>query len=251
MRGSDHVVCVGISYEKADLELRGRFALSNESVDEILQIFKDKGENLFVVSTCNRTELYSWRRDAQSLIDVLCKYSDGSYDEFDQVGYVKKGDDAVRHILELGTGLKSQILGDFEIIGQIKSAASKSKKIDVLNGQLERLLNLVLQTSKEVKNKTCFSSHSASTSYAAVQWVKENVIKSEIRILLYGAGDIGKHTCANLVKHFHSHDITVINRTKEKAVRLSQKYNVRFKEEEQFGNIISNADVLILSLIHI
>jgi glutamyl-tRNA reductase len=105
-------------------------------------------------------------------------------------------------LFRVGTGLDSQILGDFEIISQLRNGFIKSKKHDITNPFLERLVNAVIQASKRIKNETQISSGATSVSFASVQYILREVENvSEKNILSFGTGKIGRNTCENLVKH--------------------------------------------------
>lgn len=245
---------LGINYKKADTTLRSRFSLSEESINQLLLDAKSKGIKLFVLSTCNRTEIFGNCSYSTDLIQLLCKYSSGSELEFLNNSYILEGDDAVNHLFRLGTGLESQILGDFEIIGQLKRAFNFAKDRNVTNAYLERIMNDVIRTSKEVKNTTEFSTRAASVSYAAVQWIRQSYVdnskyknKKNISITLLGTGEIGKITCANLVKHFPNNCITLINRTKETAEQISTKFQVELASFESLAQVIKSTDVLIVA----
>ncbi|MFY7756992.1 MAG: glutamyl-tRNA reductase, partial [Flavobacterium stagni] len=155
---------------------------------------------------------------------------------------------AINHMFRVGTGLDSQILGDFEIISQLKTAFAQSKEEQLVNTFLERLINSVIQASKKIKNETEISTGATSVSFAAVQYIFKNVEAiSNKNILLFGTGKIGRNTCENLVKHTkHSH-ITLINRTKDKAERLARKLNVIVKDYADLQLEIQNADVLVVA----
>ena len=186
---------------------------------------------MLVISTCNRTELYAYADHPFQLIQLLCEYSKGSVDDFQKVGYVNKGKEAVQHLFEVGTGLNSQILGDFEIIGQMKQAFALSRDKGLANAFLERLMNSVINASKRIKNETVLSSGAASVSFTAVQYIMQNVAEvSQKNILLFGVGKIGRNTCENLIKHTQNKHITLINRTREKAEQVAGKFNVIVKD---------------------
>ena len=184
--------CIGLSYKKADASMRGLFSLSVQNKDFLLDEAKNEGiEELMVISTCNRTELYGYAEHPFQLIQLLCEFSNGSIDDFQNIGYVYKNRDAVQHLFEVGTGLDSQILGDFEIISQLKLSFQLSRKKGLANAFLERLLNNVITASKRVKNETALSTGAASVSFAAVQYILQNVPNiSQKNILLFGLGKI-------------------------------------------------------------
>ena len=241
--------CIGLSYQKADATMRGMFSLTPENKDQLLSQAKSEGfEELLVISTCNRTELYGYAEHPFQLIQLLCENSNGSVDDFQKVGYVIKNKEAVHHLFEVGTGLDSQILGDFEIIGQIKQAFNLSRDKGLANAFLERLMNSVINASKRIKNETALSSGAASVSFTAVQYIMQNIPKvSQKNILLFGVGKIGRNTCENLIKHTQNEHITLINRTREKAEQIAGKFNVIVKDFNELRNEISKADVLIVA----
>ncbi len=121
--------CVGLNYQKADAATRGLFSLQEHQVGEILAAAKTIGlDTLMVVSTCNRTELYGFAQDPFTLISLLCDTTHGSIEAFQEVAYIHKNKEAIHHLFCVGTGLDSQILGDFEIIAQIKKGFTTAKK---------------------------------------------------------------------------------------------------------------------------
>ncbi|KQO22636.1 glutamyl-tRNA reductase [Flavobacterium sp. Leaf82] len=240
---------LGLSYKKADAAIRGKFSLDTKAQSDLLLQAKAEGiESLIVTSTCNRTEIYGFANHPYELIKLLCENSKGSVEEFQQVAYIYKNQEAVNHMFRVGTGLDSQILGDFEIISQIKIAFNNSKREDLINTFLDRLINGVIQASKKVKTDTEISSGATSASFAAVQYIIRNV--EDIRnknILLFGTGKIGRNTCENLVKHTKNTHITLINRTKNKAIELAGKLNVIVKDFLNLQEEIKQTDVLIVA----
>jgi glutamyl-tRNA reductase len=240
---------VGLSYKKADAEMRGKFSLDEKAKTNLLTQAKIEGiESLFLISTCNRTEIYGFAQHPFQLIKLLCENSQGTVEDFQQVAYVYKGKEAVNHLFRVGTGLDSQILGDFEIISQIKLGFTESKKHNLGNAYIERLVNSVIQASRRVKNETEISSGATSVSFASVQYIFKNVedIASK-NILLFGTGKIGRNTCENLVKHTKHDQITLINRTKDKAEKLANKLDLLVKDYADLQVEIQKADVLVVA----
>ena len=120
---------VGLSYKKADAEIRGKFSLDTQAKSNLLAQAKGEGiESLIVTSTCNRTEIYGFAQHPFQLIKLLCENSQGTVEDFQKVAFVYKNHEAINHMFRVGTGLDSQILGDFEIIAQLKNAFSESKE---------------------------------------------------------------------------------------------------------------------------
>ncbi len=240
---------VGLSYKKADAEIRGKFSLDDNGKESVLiQAQKEGIEALIVTSTCNRTEIYGFAQHPFQLIKLLCENSQGTVEDFQKVAYVYKNQEAVSHMFRVGTGLDSQILGDFEIISQIKSAFVQSKSMNLANAFLERLVNAVIQASKRIKNETEISSGATSVSFAAVRYIFNTVEDiANKNILLFGTGKIGRNTCENLVKHTKHEQITLINRTKDKAERLAKKLDVIVKDYADLQVEIQKADVLVVA----
>jgi glutamyl-tRNA reductase len=240
---------VGLSYKKADAEIRGKFSLDNNGKKKVLEQAQKEGiESLIVTSTCNRTEIYGFAQHPFQLIKLLCDNSQGTVEDFQKVAYIYKNQEAVSYMFRVGTGLDSQILGDFEIISQLKSAFVESKSMNLVNAFMERLVNAVIQTSKKIKNETEISSGATSVSFASVRYIFNNVEDiANKNILLFGTGKIGRNTCENLVKHTKHEQITLINRTKDTAEKLARKLDVVVKDYADLQLEIQKADVLVVA----
>lgn len=240
---------VGLSYKKADAEIRGKFSLDTTAKTRLLEQAKNEGiESLIVTSTCNRTEIYGFAEHPFQLIKLICENSQGSVEAFQKVGFVYKNKEAIGHMFRVGTGLDSQILGDFEIISQIKSSFIQSKAFGLANAFMERLVNAVIQASKKIKTDTEISSGATSVSFASVQYIIKNVEDiGNKNILLFGTGKIGRNTCENLVKHTKNEHITLINRTKDKAEKLAGKLNLIVKDYSELHLELQKADVVVVA----
>lgn len=240
---------IGLNYKKADAEIRGHFSVDDFAKEQIMLDAKALGlSSLSIISTCNRTELYGFAQHPFQLIKLLCEHTNGSIDEFEKVAYVYKNKEAVSHLFKVGTGLDSQILGDFEIISQLRNSFRSSKKLGLMNPFMERLANAVIQASKRIKNETGISSGATSVSFAAVQYIMSHIPQgSKKNILLFGTGKIGRNTCENLIKHTKNKQITLINRTKEKAQEVAGKFNLVVKDYSDIQSEIAQTDVLIVA----
>lgn len=244
-----HFYVVGLNYKKADAETRGKFSLSDQAKSNLLDDARLEGiPSLIAISTCNRTELYGFAEHPFQLISLLCKHSNGTVDDFQRVAYVHKNNEAVSHLFKVGTGMDSQILGDFEIISQVKTGFIAAREKGLTNNYFERLVNSVIQASKRIKNETEISTGATSVSFASVHYILNNVADiKEKNILLFGTGKIGRNTCENLVKHTKNNQITLINRTKDKAQKIAGKFNLIVKDYADLQAEIQNADVLIVA----
>jgi glutamyl-tRNA reductase len=165
-----------------------------------------------------------------------------------EIAYAKKGNEAVEHLFNVAAGLDSQILGDYEIIGQIKKAVKFSKEYNFMGACLERLVNTVLQSSKLIKNTTSLSGGTVSVAFAAVQYIKEKVSNvSDKKILLLGTGKIGRNVCKNLVDYLEAKDIILINRTGGKAAELANELGLQYASLEELPKQIDEADIILVA----
>ena len=237
----------GINYKKSDASVRGHFAINSDQYTNILQKAAQFGLNeLFILSTCNRTEICGFASNADELINLLCSETIGDAESFKKSAYIKKGLPAINHLFCVGAGLDSQILGDYEIVGQLKTAVKFAKEYGFVGAFTERLINSVLQSSKQIKNNTELSGGTVSVSFAAVQYIKNNVEKvSQKNILLLGVGKIGRNTCKNLVDYLDTKNITLINRSPEKADMLAGELGLRSASIENIDNEIRKADIIL------
>lgn len=239
----------GINYKKSDASVRGGFAVSNEKYAAILETAAASGlQEVFILSTCNRTEIYGIAPSAHDLVKLLCKQTAEPAEVFHDLAYIKQGFAAVEHLFSVAAGLDSQILGDYEIVGQLKQSAKFAKEKGFTGTFSERLLNSVLQSSKEIKNETQLSGGTVSVSFAAIQFLNETFddIKNK-KILLIGTGKIGRNTCKNLVDYTGAKNITLINRNKEKATELAAELHLQTAGFENASEKIQEAEIVIVA----
>ena len=241
---------LSVSFEKADAETRGKFAFFDENVKNFVNEIHDQNMgDAFVVSTCNRTEIYTTTQNYLLIAELYCKTIGVSLTEFMQYVNILKHEEALNHLFRVAAGLESQIIGDFEIIGQIKNAYHRFKKEKKnSNPFLERAINSAIQISKRIKNETGISNGAASVSYAAVHYILKNQSQiSDKNILLLGVGEIGQNTVENLVKHVYKPRVKVANRTSEKAEKIAEKYNIPQIPFDNLHEELAETDILIVA----
>lgn len=239
----------GINYKKSDAEVRGQFAINQDQYARLLEKAPEYGiSELFILSTCNRTEIYGLADNVSQLIRLLCTQTEGAENTFTRLAYIKKGYDAADHLFRVAAGLDSQILGDYEIVGQIKQAIKFSRVNGFIGAFMDRLVGNVLQSSKAIKNETELSGGTVSVSFAAVQYIKEKLADvSGKKILLLGVGKIGRNTCKNLVDYLDTRNITLINRTEEKAAALAGELNLSFAPIDQLAGQVRQSDIILVA----
>jgi glutamyl-tRNA reductase len=244
-----HYHIVGINYKKTDAAIRGSFAINQAQYGQLLEQAKTAYlDDVFVLSTCNRTEIYGFAEDPQQLVEMVCRQTEGDCNLFSQLSYVKSGEEAIKHLYQVGTGLDSQILGDYEIIGQIRNATRFAKTNGCLGGFQERLVNSVLQVSKLIKNETALSAGTVSVAFAAVRMLEYKVpdILNK-KILLVGVGKIGRNTIKNMMDYLGVADVTLVNRTLSVAEEFARQHGLRYAPYENLKEELNRADIILVA----
>lgn len=244
----DDFVVVGISHWYADLSIRERFSLNAQAQQSLLQEAEAIGmQGIIVLSTCNRTELFTRSDRAEMLVGLLIKYSHGTRTEFEKFGFIKYGEVAVKHFFRVAVGLDAQILGDLQIIKQVKLAYEHGVNFNMLDGVMHRCMQSVFRAHKRSRSETSLGSGAATTAYAAVQAAKFEIgnLKDK-RVLLIGTGKIGKVTCMNLL-NMGVKQVTLINRSEHKAHKLAERFDVEVAPFESLIEKLSDSDLVIVA----
>jgi len=216
--GLDNFTVIGINYHKANAATRSDFAVCASKLELITRAAKQHQINdLIVLSTCNRTELYGTAA-AATMIGFLCSATQNSSAAFEDLGYVLHGMEAVDHLFRVAAGLDSQIIGDYEILMQLKKAARYAKENGLLGSLADRLVNFALQASKRIKSETQLSTGTVSVAYAAIEVIREKVTDIQHKnVLLVGAGKFGCNVARNILEYFPGANVSITNRTPVKA----------------------------------
>jgi glutamyl-tRNA reductase len=240
---------VGLNYRKTDAAIRGQFAVSDQQYVSILaQASIQHLDELFILSTCNRTEIYGFAAHPDQLIGLICSGTNGNLELFRERCYIKNGSDAVEHLFSVGAGLDSQLLGDYEIVGQLKTAVRFAKQNGSTGSFTERLVNCVLQASKNIKNQTKLSGGTVSVSFAAVEYIRETIKNiADKKILLLGIGKMGTNTGKNLSDYLGTKNITLINRNPEKAIELATELGLKYAPFEELIQHLQNSDIIVVA----
>lgn len=239
---------VGVNHWEAAIEVRERFSLSQAQKIALLEGARREGiDSLIIVSTCNRTELFARNASAQELIRLLVAYSDAGLDEFHACGFEKTGEKAIEHMFAVTVGMDSQILGDLQIVNQVKEGYELSCEMDMVSGEMHRLVQHLFRAHKRSRNETSLGEGAATTAYAAVQFaVKTFDNLKDKKILLVGTGKIGKVTCRNLVS-LGAEKVTLVNRTVDRAEMVAEKFDLAFAAMEELPEQIAEADLVIVA----
>lgn len=236
----------GISFKKTDIRLRSKFAFAPEQCSTIYAAAPaDYFQHYFILSTCNRTEIYGFAPCRYVLYSIFQEHANASPDEVSQYVYVKEGSDAVRHLLSVASGIDSQIPGDYEVISQIKSAFQLAKAHLRTNGYLERLFNFAMRASKEIKTNTSFSNGTVSAIYATVK--KLSAQKAIGKVVVLGAGSTGQQVIGYLKKLMPYVEVVLINRDVEKLRIVASMFNIRGESLSKLHDEVREAHALIVT----
>jgi glutamyl-tRNA reductase len=240
---------IGISYHKSDTALRGNYAIDESQYSSILQNAPTQGvHELFVISTCNRTEIYGFAKCPNDLIKLLCQHTVGSHEDFFRNAYIKNGNDAIHHVYNVSAGLDSQILGDYEIVGQMKQAVQLAKDNGRIGWFMDRLFKSSLQSSREIRSKTELSTGTVSVAFAAVKFIKNKLGQNNhAKILVIGSGSIGRTTCLNLLQEYAPLQIYITNRTAETAEQLAANLGLQTLEYSKVKESLAQFEVIVVA----
>ena len=239
---------IGISHWNCPLEVRELFSINRNQSKQLIEECTSYGvPSIFTISTCNRTQLFAFNSNVHQLKKLFVKHTGNHSDEFEKYGKVLEGDQAIDQLFSISTGIDSQILGDLQIFFQLKEGVKQAKKLNAINGIMDRLLQFVFQANKEVQSFTSISKGAASVAHASVLKIKKEMKTLEDKkVLLYGAGEIGERTLENL-RNLPLKKLTVVNRTLEKAKKIAKKNGASYCNVEDLNNEINSSDIIIVA----
>lgn len=239
---------IGINHWDAPVEIREKFSMDPDKKELMLQGAKREGiPSMIIISTCNRTEVFAQNATANELIRLLTTYSHGNLDEFHKYGFEIEGERAVRHLFKVATGLDSQILGDLQIVKQVKEGYEYSSSKEMVSGEMHRLIQHIFRAHKRSRNETSLGRGAATVAYAAVKFATRTFDNlTDKKILLVGTGKIGKVTCKNLV-NLGVDKLTLVNRTRDRAEFVAEKFNLEVADIEDLPEKIAEADLVIVA----
>jgi len=250
------LLAFGINHKTAPVEIREKVAFAPEKMEQALHECVNNGEvaEAAIVSTCNRTELYFslldntvTKNDISLLLEWFCQYHHLNKEEVEPYIYLHSNNDAVQHILRVASGLDSLVLGEPQILGQIKDAYSTANAAGTIGRQLNRLFQHTFSVAKQVRTDTAIGANPVSVAFAAVSLSKRIFANlSEHSALLIGAGEttelVAQHLANQGVKK-----IIVANRTVERAQTLANKFEGEAIALSDMPERLVEADIIIAS----
>jgi glutamyl-tRNA reductase len=239
---------VGVNFQKTDTKNRSKFSITSAKNEEAYAQSSACLEHFLILSTCNRTEIYGFAPCEYVLLAFLKSLSGAPHSEISANAYIKEGDEAVKHLLTVASGLDSQIPGDYEIISQIRKAFQLSKNSGKSNGFIERVVNQANQISKAIKNSTAFSDGTVSVSYAVVQQVRKIVEQEGLRkICVVGLGKMGHNTLKYLMQHMPYASVTLVNRDEVKLKEVASANQLNSYPFPSLGEAIKDTEIVIIA----
>ena len=243
------IVVIGINHKSAPVEVRERVALLEEELPSALAQSARYVPEAVILSTCNRTEIYATAPDPQTGCDALkaflADYHRISSNEFAPHLYIHSQEEAARHLFAVASGIDSMILGETEILGQVRDALAEASKAERIGMPLSRLFHCALRTGRKAREQTAVSRHAVSVSYAGVQMARQVFGGLEqCRVLVISAGEAGKITAKSL-RDSGAREIAVANRTYSRAVSLAAELGGRPLDFERIGEALVDYDIVI------
>ncbi|WP_241645150.1 glutamyl-tRNA reductase [Rosenbergiella metrosideri] len=247
------LLALGINHKTAPVALRERVAFGPDILDNALDslLSQPSVHSGVVLSTCNRTELYlsvDEQHDIQQqLIQWLCNYHHLDETEVLNSLYWHQNNAAVSHLMRVASGLDSLVLGEPQILGQVKKAYAESQRGHVINGELERMFQKTFSVAKRVRTETEIGSSAVSVAFAACTLARQ-IFESlkKVTVLLVGAGE----TIELVARHLREHQVKrlmITNRTRERAQRLAEEVNAEVIDFGALPEHIASADIIISS----
>jgi len=243
------ILALGINHNTASVDIREKVAFGPDIIAKALVSLKDVAQESAILSTCNRVEIYVNDEEITEgeLLNWICDFHDVDSADLRSSIYLYENEDAVIHIMRVACGLDSLVLGEPQILGQLKQAFTDAQEQGVVGGCLERLFHQAFSVAKQVRTDTAIGSSAVSVAYAAVTLAKRIFDNFEpVTALFIGAGE----TIELAARHLYnqgSRDIIVANRTVERAHDLAEVFNGEAISLTEIPNHLERADIVIAS----
>ncbi|MBF8264265.1 MAG: hemA [Dehalococcoidia bacterium] len=245
----NNIIVVGVNHTTAPLEMREKMALTSDKMKEVLAIlYRYLGPNV-VLSTCNRTEIYSVGedplKDSQKLVQFLSDYHHMPRGEFTSRIYAHIHEEAIRHLFHVTCGLDSMIFGEEQILAQVRRALEVAESNGTLKSPLAHVFRQALRVGKRARTETGISRYAVSISHACVELAQKVLGDlSTKKVLIISAGEMGELT-GKIVRDSGATNIFVTNRTYERAVTLAKQLNGQAVPFSDLTTALVNTDMVV------
>ena len=250
------LIAFGINHKTAPVDIREKVAFAPEKMEQALHECVNNGEvsEAAIISTCNRTELYTsinesdaGKAEFSNLLDWFCQYHKLDRKDVEPYIYLHSNNDAVQHILRVASGLDSLVLGEPQILGQIKDAYNTANQAGTIGRQLNRLFQHTFSVAKQVRTDTAIGANPVSVAFAAVSLSKRIFADlSKHTALLIGAGETTELVAQHLANQ-GVNKMIVANRTVERAQILANKFDAEAIALSDMPERLVEADIIIAS----
>ena len=241
---------LGVNHQTASVELREQIAFNAERLSALLAEQRDHHHlnDMVVVSTCNRTEVYAIADNADMVLDWLAQSNDIEVKQLLHHVYRYENAQAVTHLMRVASGLDSLMLGEPQILGQVKSALNLSKEAQTISPSLNRIFEYAFYAAKRVRTETAVGSHAVSMGYAVAQLALQVFSHPEqLTVMVVAAGEMNSLVAKHLAEMGVA-KIIICNRSRERAENLSQEIaqqvDVEIIEFNQLADHLHRADVV-------
>jgi glutamyl-tRNA reductase len=239
------IYVIGVNHKTAPIALREKIYFAVDKLSLYLQDLLTRGyaHEAVLLSTCNRSELYCETDDAQAVCDWFCAQTNATRAELDSALYVYRDQRAVAHMMDVSCGLDSMVLGEPQILGQMKEAFSESCSAGAVGAVFHRLFQQIFSTAKDIRTATAIGACPVSVASAAVHFVKQHVASfANAKIILIGAGD----TAALMMRYLKAHtaNVTLVNRSIENAEVLAAEFGGKVVGIEKLPSVLKEADIV-------
>lgn len=243
-------LALGVNHQTASVELREQVAFNPEKLKDLLneQSQHQNLNEMVVVSTCNRTEVYAMAENAEMVLNWLAQKNGIDVKQLQNHIYRYENTDAVTHLMRVASGLDSLMLGEPQILGQVKSALNLAKESGVVSQNLNRIFEYAFYAAKRVRSETAVGSHAISMGYAVAQLALQVFSKPEsLTVMVVAAGEMNSLVAKHLAEMGVS-KILICNRGRERAENLAQEISHRVEVEiipfDQLADHLYRADVI-------
>jgi len=240
---------VGLSHKTAPVEIRERLAFSNDALRSALTSLVDRRRvnEAMILSTCNRVEVVAESPDDRLIRDFICEFHQISHDSVSTHLYSYRNVEAIRHVFRVTASLDSMVIGEPQILGQVKEAFRIAMDAGTVGMHLSALMNRAFAVAKKVRSETGISQSAVSVSYAAVELARK--IFGDLSgktVMIIGASKMGELAAKHL-RRAGASSVLVTNRTFERAVELAKVFEGAAVPFEHFTDHMTGADIVITS----
>lgn len=243
------LVAIGINHKTATVDIREKVAFAPDKIHDAMKSLAARtcsGEAV-IISTCNRTELYSNTRNATQLVEWLEEYHGLSHEDIAPCLYELTDQEAVKHLMRVSAGLDSLVLGEPQILGQVKQSFSQAREAGTVAFSMDKLFQNTFSVAKKIRTETDIGTSAVSVAFAAVSMAKHIFSTlSKTQVLLVGAGE----TIELVAKHLQDNGVNtmiVANRTIHRAQAMCEQFDGKPITLEQIPDFLAKADIVISS----